>query len=181
MDYTSLAVLAGTRRTGISPKLAEAAGALAALISTRAMSVVCSGVNSGLLGCFLNSATAANIEVEAIIVNGDQERGNIHPALCRVIVVESEGERKKMLMRAGGFVALPGGLGTIDEIVSILLENMNNTHPKRIYLVNVDNFYGSLVGFFKDIVAKKFVEQKHLNSVFLVNSIDELGFRLSVT
>lgn len=85
-----------------------------------------------------------------------------HPGLTELVVVESMHERKRrMADEADGFVALPGGLGTLEELAEVLTWAQLRLHNKPVVLLNVDGYYDSLLAFLDQAVKEQFVHPAH--------------------
>jgi len=89
-------------------------------------------------------------------------KGVGHDGLSELILVESMHERKaKMADLADGFIALPGGLGTLEELFEVLTMSQLGIHQKPCGLLNIDGYYNKLIEFLYSIVEQKFMKQVH--------------------
>ena len=103
--------------SGARSEYADAARALGEAIARRKMSLVYGGAHVGLMGIVADSALAAGGRVEGVIPHRLQDRELAHPNLSELHVVDTMAERKdKMASLSDAFIALPGGLGTLDEL-----------------------------------------------------------------
>jgi uncharacterized protein (TIGR00730 family) len=147
---------------GRSPAYAEAAAELALAMADRGLSVVYGGGDVGLMGVLADTALAAGGEVVGVIPAALQEREIAHPALTALHVTASMHERKALMADlADAFVALPGGLGTFEELCEILTWGQLGYHDKPIVVLDVDGYYEPLFALFDRAVDAGFVRRSH--------------------
>ncbi|MFT3785463.1 MAG: TIGR00730 family Rossman fold protein [Tepidisphaeraceae bacterium] len=102
------------------------------------------------------------------------DQGCADHACDELVVVETMRERKHLLdTRGDAFVALPGGLGTLEELIEIWVARQLNMHAKPILLLNVDGFWNPLIELFQQGIEQKFYRKGTLDSVTLVSTVDE--------
>lgn len=143
----SVCVYCGSRH-GTSPRFTEAAREIGRLIGERGWQLVYGGGNVGLMGEVADATLAAGGTVVGVIPQRllDKEVG--HRGLTELHVVGTMHERKqKMAERAGAFVALPGGIGTLEELFEVWTWRHIGYHDQPIGLLNVDGFYDPLLAF----------------------------------
>ena len=147
---------------GNDPAYAEAARALGRAIAEAGMGLVYGGGRVGLMGIVADSAMAAGAEAIGVIPQGlfDKEVG--HKGLTELRVVDSMHTRKAMMADlADGFVALPGGIGTLEELFEIWTWGQLGDHAKPFALLNVGGFYDPLATFLDRLVETGFVKPEH--------------------
>jgi hypothetical protein len=143
---------------GTRPQYAAAAADLGASLARSGAGIVYGGDTIGLMGVLAHAALAAGGEVIGIIPRAMAEAGIADPGLTRLEIVESMHARKARMAELGdGFIALPGGLGTLDELVEILTWRQLRLHAKPIALLDVDRFWEPLLGFLDAMVTAGFV------------------------
>jgi uncharacterized protein (TIGR00730 family) len=147
---------------GHDPIHAEAARALGRTLAARGLTLVYGGGATGLMGLVADAALAAGGQVTGIIPRGLERRELAHRGLTRLEVVGSMHERKaRMAALAEGFVALPGGMGTLEELAEILTWAQLGLHARPVGLLDVGGYYEPLVAFFDRAVAAGFLRPEH--------------------
>ncbi|HET7792825.1 MAG TPA: TIGR00730 family Rossman fold protein [Rhizobacter sp.] len=157
MSRLSLCVYCGSR-TGGNPAYELAARSIGALIGQRGWQLVYGGGNAGLMGTVANAALAAGAPVVGVIPHSLMERELGHPGLTELHVVDTMHQRKQMMAeRADAFLALPGGIGTFEELFEVWTWRQLGYHDKPVGLLNVEGYYDRLLGFMDQAVADGFV------------------------
>jgi uncharacterized protein (TIGR00730 family) len=147
---------------GRDPIHAEAARALGRALAARALTLVYGGGATGLMGIVADAALGAGGQVTGIIPRGLERRELAHRGLTRLEVVGSMHERKaRMAALAEGFVALPGGMGTLEELAEILTWAQLGLHARPVGLLDVGGYYQPLVAFFDRAVEAGFLRPEH--------------------
>jgi len=143
---------------GTRPEYAAAAAQTGRLLAEAGMGLVYGGASVGLMGVLADAALAAGGAVIGVIPGGLFDVEVAHRDLTRLEVVGSMHERKaRMAELADGFAALPGGLGTLDELLEILTWQQLGLHRKPVALLDVGGFWEPLLGFVDGLVADGFV------------------------
>ena len=156
---TSVCIFCGSR-PGRDPAYLDAARAVGALLGSSGVDLVYGGGRVGLMGALADAALAAGGCVIGVIpqVLVDMEQG--HPGLTELHVVGSMHERKRMMADlASAFVALPGGLGTFEELCEILTWAMLGIHRKPCAVLDVGGYYQPLLALLDHAVAQGFLRQ----------------------
>ena len=161
MSLKSVCVFCGAS-PGARPIYHEAAAQLGRHIAERGLTLVYGGGAVGLMGVVADAALAAGGEVIGIIPQS-LERAEIgHKGLTRLEVVDGMHARKaRMAELAEGFIALPGGLGTLEELFEVWTWGQLGYHAKPLGLLEVDGFYARLTDFLDHLVAERFVREQH--------------------
>jgi uncharacterized protein (TIGR00730 family) len=147
---------------GHSAVYRSAAIRLGAEIAARGLRLVYGGGRVGLMGILADAALSHGGEVVGIIPEVLAGREQAHAGLTELILTRSMHERKAIMAeRAGGFIALPGGYGTLEEFCEILTWAQLGIHRKPIGLLDVDGFYDSLIAFFDHGMDQGFVRPVH--------------------
>jgi uncharacterized protein (TIGR00730 family) len=148
---------------GITSQYAEAARALGHALVARNLSLVYGGGNVGLMGVIADEVLRLGGEVTGVIPTALVEREVGHMGLTRQFIVKDMHERKAMMARlADGFIAMPGGMGTLEELFEMLTWSQLGIHAKPIGLLNVDGFYDSLNDFIRHAGAQGFIRPQHV-------------------
>ena len=153
----SLCVYCGSNR-GSRPEYAELARRLGTLLARRGITLVYGAGNIGLMGIAADAAMAAGGKVVGVIPRALMEKEVAHHGLSELIVVNDMHERKlTMATRADGFIALPGGIGTLEELFETWTWLQLGFHGKPIALLDVAGYYASLVAFLDHMVGERFL------------------------
>jgi len=147
---------------GARPEYAEAARALGRALLARKLGLVYGGGRVGLMYEIARTVFEGGGEVVGVIPSGMVERELAYRELPDLRVVGSMHERKALMADlADGFVALPGGLGTIEEFFEVLTWAQLGIHRKPCGVLNADGYFDPLVAFLDRSVAEKFVQPEH--------------------
>ena len=178
MSLKSVCVFCGAS-PGARPIYHEAAAQLGRHIAERGLTLVYGGGAVGLMGVVADAALTAGGEVIGIIPQS-LERAEIgHKGLTRLEVVDGMHARKaRMAELADAFIALPGGLGTLEELFEVWTWGQLGYHAKPLGLLEVDGFYARLTDFLDHLVAERFVREQHRAILQLSASPAELLARM---
>ena len=153
----SVAVYCGSR-LGDLPAYAQVAGNLGGLIARGGGSVVYGGGRVGLMGVVADAALAAGGTVVGVIPQALMDLEVGHSGLSELHVVQTMHERKQLMAeRADAFIALPGGIGTLEEIYEVWSWQQLGYHDKPVALLNVDGYYDALLEFHRAMHKRGFV------------------------
>ncbi|MEQ1690795.1 MAG: TIGR00730 family Rossman fold protein [Gemmatimonas sp.] len=143
---------------GVRPEYLEAARQLGTLIAQRGSALVYGGGGSGLMGTLADATLAAGGEVIGVMPHALVQREAAHRGLTALHVVDSMHERKALLAEmADAFVALPGGLGTLEELFETWTWAQLGVHHKPVGLLNVAQYWQSLVTMLEHMEAEGFL------------------------
>jgi uncharacterized protein (TIGR00730 family) len=147
MSTFSVCVYCGSR-PGTSPAYAEAARDIGSEIGRRGWQLVYGGGRAGLMGEVADAALAAGATVIGVIPESLMGRELGHRGLTELHVVETMHQRKMMMAeRSDAFLALPGGIGTFEELFEVWTWRQLGYHDKPLGLLNVAGYYDALLGF----------------------------------
>jgi uncharacterized protein (TIGR00730 family) len=147
---------------GNDPVYAEGARAMGAEIARRGMVLVYGGGAVGLMGIVADAALAAGGEVHGVIPRALREKEVGHHHLTRLEIVETMHIRKaRMAELSEGFIAMPGGIGTFEELFEIWTWAQLGIHDKPLAFLNVAGFYDPLATFLDNTVEAGFLKQTH--------------------
>lgn len=139
-----LCVFCGSR-FGSRPVYEEAARTLGQTLARQRIGLVYGGASVGIMGALADAALAAGGEVIGVIPRGVFTREIAHAGLTKLHVVGSMHERKALMAeQSDAFLALPGGLGTYDELFEILTWRQIGLHQKPVGLLDVDGYFAPL-------------------------------------
>ena len=149
-------------RSGRLPVYAEAATSLGTLLAGRGIGLVYGGGAIGLMGLIADAATAAGGEVIGVIPDALRAREHDHRGISELHVVGTMHERKaRMAELADAFLALPGGIGTLEELFEVWTWAQLGYHRKPCGLLNVAGFFDKMTGFIDHVVAEDFLQPPH--------------------
>lgn len=161
----SLAVFCGAS-SGNNPVYVEVAQAFGRLLAQQGIAVVFGGGKVGIMGAVADSVLAAGGKAIGVIPRSLVEREVAHPGLTQMHVVETMHERKALMAELSeGFVALPGGWGTFDEICEILTWNQLGILSRPCGFLNVNGYYDSLKRMFDTCVQEGFLSASRRDNV----------------
>ncbi len=157
----SACVFCGSR-FGIEPAYDEAAKALGRALAAEGITLVYGGGRVGLMGVVAEAALDAGGDVVGVIPQALLEREIAHTGLTDLRVVGSMHERKALMSELSeGFIALPGGTGTLEEFFEVLTWAQLGEHRKPCALLNAGRYYDPLLALFDHMVAKGFLSEEH--------------------
>lgn len=146
---------------GASPEYRQAAAVLGRTMAEKNIDLVYGGASVGLMGTLADTVLDGGGRVTGVIPESLVNREISHSALTELVVVESMHERKSMMAElADAFIALPGGIGTMDEFFEILTWSHLGIHQKPCALLNVAGFYDHLTAFVNYGVNQGFIRKQ---------------------
>ncbi len=144
----------------------SAARSLGILLADKGMRLVFGGGKTGLMGAVADGALSAGGEVIGVIIPSMNTPTLAHDGLTRMDVPPDMHARKaRMHELADGYIALPGGFGTFDELFETITWAQTGAHQKPVGLLNVRNYYAPLLAAMDHAVAEGFVFKEHRNSL----------------
>jgi uncharacterized protein (TIGR00730 family) len=152
-----VAVFCGSR-AGVHPAYAEAAAALGRGLAARGCELVYGGAHVGLMGILADATLAAGGRVIGVIPSSMVERELAHRGIQDLRIVASMHERKALMASlAEAFVALPGGMGTLDELCEILTWAQLGLHARPVGLLDVGGYWSGFLSFLDTAAAEGFL------------------------
>jgi uncharacterized protein (TIGR00730 family) len=174
----SIAVYCGAS-FGADPVYAEAARALARAMVERNIALVYGGGNVGLMGVIADEVMRLGGEATGVIPRALVDREVGHAGLTRLFVVKDMHERKAMMAELShGFIAMPGGMGTLEELFEMLTWSQLGIHAKPVGVLNVAGFYDKLVAFMAHLQDEGFVREQHARLMMVESEPQALLARL---
>ncbi|QXE92639.1 TIGR00730 family Rossman fold protein [Geomonas subterranea] len=142
---------------GMRPAYVDAARELGRSLVHADMELVYGGGGVGLMGALAQSVLDAGGRVTGVIPRLLVEKELAHKHLSELHIVESMHQRKALMAQlADGFIALPGGIGTLEELVEILTWSQLGIHHKACGLLNIEGYYDRFLGFFSHMIEEQF-------------------------
>ncbi|PZQ79594.1 MAG: TIGR00730 family Rossman fold protein [Ancylobacter novellus] len=165
----------GGRRTSYM----DAATALGGLLAREGIGLVYGGASVGLMGALANATLEAGGEVIGIIPQRLVEKEIAHRGLSDLRVVGSMHERKALMAElSDGFVALPGGIGTLEELFEVWTWAQLGSHGKPCALLNTDGYYDPMLSFLDHTVDEGFMRRAHRDMLLVAQYPEQLLARM---
>ena len=159
----------------IAPGYFEAASEVGAMLGRRGAALVYGGARFGLMEATAKVAKAAGAKVIGVVPDILEERDRVSALLDEKVPCRNLSERKdKMLERSDVLVALPGGIGTLDEIFHVMAAATIGYHSKRVVLYNVNGYWDGLLAALEEMSQAGFVRGEFEKYMVVANSIAEL-------
>jgi uncharacterized protein (TIGR00730 family) len=164
---TRICVFCGTN-TGARPAYGAAARALGRILAEQGIELVYGGASVGIMGELADSVQEHGGHVTGIIPQQLMEKEAAHTGIPNLIVVASMHQRKaQMADMSDGFIALPGGIGTLEGFFEILTWGQLGIHAKPSGILNVDGYFDALTGFLDHAVREGFLTEMHRQHIIV--------------
>ncbi|MGH6625789.1 MAG: TIGR00730 family Rossman fold protein [Burkholderiaceae bacterium] len=161
----SICVYCGSRQ-GVDPRFVETARAVGRWIGQHGGQLVYGGGKSGLMGIAADAAVEAGARVVGIIPKALVEKELANTSCTELYIVDTMHERKRMMAeRADAFVALPGGIGTFEELFEVWTWRQLGYHDKPVGLLNVAGYYDGLMAFLQSTVEQQFMSDWQMSLI----------------
>lgn len=165
--------------SGDRAEYAEAARKLGASLARRGIKLVFGGGSVGLMGVLADAVLEGGGEVTGVIPKRLRTAELAHEGVTEMIAVDSMHARKqRMVELSDAFIALPGGIGTMDELFETWTWLQLGIHAKPVGLLNVANYYDSLITFLGQMRDRRFLGEEHLESLIVDDHPQRLLVRL---
>jgi len=169
-----IAVYCGSS-SGVNGIYREQAAYLGRLLAERQTEVVFGGGKVGLMGHLADAVLSAGGKVTGIIPGFLHVKEVAHDGLTEMITVENMHQRKALIYdMSDGFIALPGGFGTLDELFEMLTWAQLGLHQKPVGILNVNGFYNSILNGIDSMVKEGFLKTENRDMIQLSGKADEL-------
>lgn len=170
----SIGIFCGSAE-GCSPEYMNAARATGQLLAQKDIAVVYGGGRVGLMGAVADSALQHGGRVTGVIPHALFEREIGHTGLTELVVVENMHQRKhRMAELSSGFIALPGGAGTMEEIFEQWTWAQLGMHHKPCAFLDVNGFYQPLKAMIERMAAEGFIRQSYIDMLLFSDSLTEI-------
>ena len=161
--------------THLAPEYYEQTSLLGRWIGEQGYRLVYGGASLGLMECVACAAKETGATVTGVVPDKLVERGIVSDLLDENIPVHSLGERKEVMLRESDlFIALPGGLGTLDEIFHVVGESSIGYHTKPVILYNIGGSWNSLLGMLDDLRQQGLLRHDLTGRLVVANSLEEI-------
>jgi uncharacterized protein (TIGR00730 family) len=178
-ELRSVTVYCGSN-PGADPAFADKTRELAHLLAGSDIRIVYGGARAGLMGVLADTAMDAGGEVVGVMPQALIDREIAHRGLSDLRVVRSMHERKALMAELGdAFIALPGGIGTLEELIEVYTWSQLGMHRKPIGVLNVNGYYDSLAAFLDDAVRERFLPAQHREALVFEPDPERLLARMA--
>ncbi len=161
MSLKSICVYCGSN-TGADPAYADAARAVGAALARSGVRLVYGGGQVGLMGILADAAIDAGGDVLGVIPDFLHHKEIAHPRVSDMRIVTTMHERKMIMAEeADAFIAMPGGLGTLEELFEMWTWSQLGRHDKPLGLLNINGYWDQMLAFLDHMQAEGFVEARH--------------------
>ena len=168
--------------SGSSPEILEHTQLLAEALAARKNTLVYGGGRVGLMGILADGVLRNGGQVIGVIPKKLADLEVAHTGLTELHLVDSMASRKdKMMEQADAFIALPGGLGTLDELFEALTCAQLNLHKKPVGIINTNGFYDQLLAFLDHACAQGLLAKVNRDRLIVANTPSELLDKLTST
>jgi len=164
---TSICVFCGSS-AGKNPAFSQTAGRFGELLARNGRTLVYGGSNVGLMKVIADAALSEGGRVIGVMVDSLVQKEVAHDDLSEMRIVDTMSERKALMADlSDGFVALPGGIGTLDELFEIWTWAQLGFHRKPFGLLNVDGFFDPLIAYLTAVADQGFMRPEHLEMLLV--------------
>jgi uncharacterized protein (TIGR00730 family) len=173
-DIKTVAVYCGSN-TGQGDAYLRAAAALGSELAARGLAIVYGGTHKGLMGALADAALAGGDHVTGVITERLKAKGHTHEGLSAVETLPTmQARKKRMIALADAFIAMPGGIGTLEEFMEVWTLNQLGEIAKPAGLYDVNGYYQPLMGMVDHMIAEKFLPPSHRDAILVQSSPDGL-------
>ena len=165
----NIAVYCGSG-VGKNPAFEQGAKNLGKVLIERNHGLVYGGGNVGLMGIIADELLAGGGHVIGVIPQALYDREVAHTQLTEMLVVDTMHERKALMMKhADAFIAMPGGIGTLEELFEVMTWYQLGFHYKPVGILNINGYYDQLLGFLNHAAAEAFIRED-LHDLYVADS-----------
>ena len=169
-------------RNGHAPGYRDAARALGTAVADSGIELVYGGGGRGMMGAVADAALAAGGRVIGVIPRDLFQREFLHEGITELRAVDGMLERKSLMAElSDGFISLPGGIGTMDELFEMWTWTQLGIHAKPSVLLNVDGYYDTLIAFLDEMTGAGYLRPDQRALLQPADTADEALSRLRLT
>lgn len=166
--------------SGINPEYITQSKALAKAMVAHEYHLMYGAGNVGLMGIIADEIMLLGGETVGVIPQHLMDREVGHTGLTELIVTQTMHERKMIMAeRTNGFIAMPGGIGTLEEIIEVMTWSQLDLHPYPVCFYNVNGYYDKLFEFMIHMVEEGFLKQFHVDDLILESDPNKLIDRIN--
>lgn len=184
-EIRRVAVFCGSN-FGDSDAYRQTAAALGRELAARGIALVYGGTTKGLMGVVADAVIEAGGKAHGVITRRLADKGHLHAGLSdHEIIAEMAGRKARMRELSDACIALPGGIGTVEEFMEAWTLNQLGDADKPVGLLDVDEFFAPFLGFVDTMIARKFLPAAHRASLSVANDpgrlLDMLAAQPAIT
>ncbi|MEP2935066.1 MAG: TIGR00730 family Rossman fold protein [Gilvibacter sp.] len=173
-DLKSIAVFCGSSE-GNDMAILDAAQDVGSYFASQGITLVYGAAKIGVMGAVAHSTLKNHGRVVGVIPEFLKKKEVVHLGLTELITTQNMHERKlQMSELSDGFIAMPGGFGTLEELFEIITWSQLGLHQKPIGLLNINGFYNDLLGLLENMVRKGFLKMINYELLITATHIEEL-------
>jgi uncharacterized protein (TIGR00730 family) len=175
----SICVFCGSSM-GIKPEYKLGSLDLANILLEKKIKLIYGGANVGLMKVLADKVIEGGGEAIGIMPKILVEKEVAHNNLTQFIIVENMSERKNLMVElSDGFIAMPGGFGTLDELAEVITYNQLRLTDKPIGILNIAGFFDPLLAFFDHITVEGFLREEHRQNLIVDDNVEALIEKMS--
>ena len=160
---------------GKEPFFMESAKALGASISKASMGLVYGGAKIGMMGIIADTILAKQGEVIGVIPTLLEKEEVLHPGVEEMIICKKMSDRKVIMSKlVDGYISLPGGFGTLDELFEVLTLGQLHIEKKPIGLLNINGFFDALLMQLDKMIAEGYLKKDNKELLIVATSVEQL-------
>lgn len=162
MNQTQAVTLYGASSSRIDRKYLDAAHQVGSLLAKAGVGLVCGGGRTGVMGAAIEGATEAGGVAVGVLPDFMVERGWQHPRLTRMEITPDMHSRKELMARLSrGVIAMPGGVGTLEELLEIITWHQLGLYNGNVVILNIDGYYDPLLLMLERSIECHFMNPDH--------------------
>jgi len=166
-DINTIAVYCGSN-TGRDETYLQAAALLGAELAVRGIKIIYGGTHKGLMGAMADAALARGGHITGVITDRLKAKGHTHPNLSEIEIFPTMSARKKrMIELADAFIAMPGGIGTLEEFMEVWTLNQLGEINKPAGLFDINGYYQPLMSMVDHMIGEQFLPPSHRNAIVI--------------
>ena len=173
-DIRTVAVYCGSN-TGRGEAYLNAVSELGSVLAARGLAIVYGGTHKGLMGALADAALAGGGHVTGVITERLKAKGHTHQGLNAIETLPTmQARKKRMIAMADAFIAMPGGIGTLEEFMEVWTLNQLGEIAKPAGLYDANGYYQPLMGMVDHMIAEKFLPPAHRDAIVVQSSPEGL-------
>ena len=174
MNINRIAIFCGAS-IGFNPVYAEQARKLGSFLADRKIGIIFGGGKFGMMGTIADAMLEKNAEVIGVIPEFLKLEEIEHTGITKMITTENMSDRKMIISKmVDAYIALPGGFGTLDEVMEVLTLGQLHIERKPIAFLNTQGFFDPIIAQFDLMVKEGFLKQENRDMVLIHNDIEQL-------
>ena len=144
-------------------------------LALKKIKIIYGGANVGLMGLMADEALKNNGKVIGVAMKSFKSWGVLHQKISKMYLVDTLQKRKELMYKkSDAFIALPGGIGTIDEVFEVIATNILTKSTKLLILLNYNKFWDSLINLLNKNIKQKYSKKEIKDNIKIASSINEI-------